>query len=412
MARMTAEEMAGAVEILPAASGYDPDMAEAFDDLRESLEGAQSDSTLWVHRVPLDERGDVISNAKHVHLFTAPLDRYKLDEIITKVKADYMGPNERRACIRLMAKKAGVRGNAFNRLVLIEKELKPQNPGGESQRESVTEIVRAIQESTNAQLAAFRQMLAERSPPAPAKDPLEMAVSLMGVMTNMMAQLNKAAPVAAAGGTGTLIEQIRAMKELKELAGDLVGVPGEGGGDDNSTAGIIKAVAPLAAPLLQMMAQNQAANAATRPTPRALPNPAARAEQPSGPQGRPMTTTASAPGAVPPVHSNPTPKSEDEKMIAELRAQLVAICEAASQGADPAALGSVIVHQLPVDSAIEESLLGLLDDPLWMQKLASIHPGVKDHAEFFNTVRATIFAAYDVETTQPEVSPVSPPAST
>jgi hypothetical protein len=386
MARITAEDMAGAVEILPAMAGYDPDMAEAFDDLRESLDTSQTDSTLWVHRVPLDERGEMVTNSKHVHLFTAPLDRYKLDEIIAKVKGEYMRPDERLACIRLIAKVAGQRGNKFNKVLLIEKELKPTAPASEAGRESVAEILRAIQESNNGQMAALRQIFAERmnAPQIPQKDPIDTAVALMGAMSQMVAIMNKgAAPVAPAA---SLTEQIRAMKELKDLAGDLLGeTSGGGGGEDNSAVGIIKAVSPLAGPLLQILARQSAANPAPRQRP-ALPAPNLPTPNPA-PQF--STNPAAQPAPVNPV------SSEDQKMIAELRAQLIAICEAAAGGANAADLGAVIVDNLQPDSDAETRLLEMLDDPEWLRKLAAIHPGVKAHETFFVSLRQSILAAFD-----------------
>jgi len=392
MARISEAERLGAVEVLTGGGGgYDPDAEAAFDDFRDTLESEDTTATIWVHRIPLDERGEIQHNAKQVHLFTAPVDRFKLDQIIAKVKTEYMAADERRACIRIIAKVAGQAGNKFNRLVLIEKELAGTASNGGNTGGDVATILRVIQESQERQMAALRLMFEnQRQNSQPQKDPIELAMGIVAAMTGMVGQIAK-----PAASSGSLLEQIETLKALRGLAGDLAGDGGGGGSDDDSTAGIIKAVQPLAVPFLQFLTANAQNNSSAPPAPRQMP------PRLSAPKVNPSQPTP-APAATPTAQ----PKGNDA-VIAELRAQLEGLCKIAKDGGDAKVIGELIVKNTPEGSAQESALLDLLDGEAWLETLTGIYPGVKESPEFFTALRATILSAYETENETPPPTPTA-----
>src|ERR1700687_1472237 len=96
--RITREERASAdtphAEFLPYDEQlqYDADTEAAIEDLKASTATAEQKATLWLYRVPTDDEGEMVQNAKPSLLFTAPIDRYTHEEISTRLMNVYMKP--------------------------------------------------------------------------------------------------------------------------------------------------------------------------------------------------------------------------------------------------------------------------------------------------------------------------------
>src|SRR6266404_3406975 len=127
--------------LMPAgsSSGYDPETEAAFEQFREDLRTHNTDGTLWCYRMPLDERGDLIANAKNTILFPAPIQRYSLEEVIARVQSEYMVAPERRACIRIAGTRKGERGVRFNTVVMVEISARAAEVPKDPARESIAE---------------------------------------------------------------------------------------------------------------------------------------------------------------------------------------------------------------------------------------------------------------------------------
>lgn len=382
-------------ELLPRMGGEvggDMDTEQTFDDLRESLASSETPQTLWVYRVPTDDQGNVMSNAKVFHLFSAPINRYSLEEIVSRVRAEFMR-DRISVCIRLSVSEKGKSGLRLNRMLMVERgEQKAAEVQGGQLHDVAGAISSAIANSNKMTLAMFESIMARMTErpaiAAPAVDPMQQTMAMMAAMTGMVRSLVptgvQGAPTAAAGGG--MLEMINSMRALKKLSGELGGGAGGGGDDDDpdSLQNILKAGAPYVTLLSQVVAR-QPVQRMPPPARRRLAKPAAETAAPPVAETPPQNTaTAAAP--------------EVDQMFAQLRPQLVALCESANENGDPVEAAKLVVQMIPEGSDIENQLLLFLEgDHTWFPQMCAIYPGCAQHQEWFGKLRAAILEEYPAD---------------
>lgn len=392
--------------------GTDPDLEAEFDELREALNNAEKGGKVNVYRVPLDDSNNPMPNAKHqIQLFSFPVGQMDLENVIAKVKRDYMLPTENFITIRLIGVQPGLRGTRFNRIVTIQRansENKSSTSGPEN-RESVAAILRAIQETNSQQLQYWQAFFQRTQPQQGQKDPLEMAIAMMSVMAQMVGNLSKGAPATAAP---TLLEQIQTMKALKDLSGELIGDSNMG--DDNSVAGILKAVTPLALPVLQTMA----AQAPARPPLQgslAAPRPVAPISRPNAPvfTGAPEIMPQSVNPSPPVESARPNvihlpdegkkemrPENSEKSMLTQLIGFINDVLVLAEKNVEPSLAAEIILDSLSGvgdgdDEKVTQKLLELLDDDKWLKKIVALEPKANVFSVWLTSVRDSILAQFE-----------------
>jgi hypothetical protein len=84
-----------------------------------------------------------------------------------------------------------------------------------------------------------------------------------------------------------------------------------------------------------------------------------------------------------------------------MREQFAALTQAAQEGSDPQQMAGVVLGMIPENSAAEATLLGLLEDHNWFQKIAAVYPPAAPHANWFGHLRLAILAEYPDESAGP-----------
>lgn len=425
-------ERATVAEFIPAGTGeteWDPDLEASFEQLREDFRQANSEGTLWVYRLPLDERNELISNAKHVFLFSAPVQRYSTEEIYAKVQTEFM-EGMRVACIRVAATKKGERGVRFNHVVMVEKSQRlatPETaitpaPGG-----GFSEVVRAIQESNQATVAMVQQLLKQPAalPAPPAEKPIAQIRELAEVVFLLSGgKQAAAAPVAAAAAPQrSILDELKTLRELRGFVTELAGGGGGGDGDDGDDGGgssggggpaaVLKHLSPWANLFAQMMQRQGGARGPVRrpqarqpqtfeqPTPTPVPAPVAAGSAPIDP--------FSIPTPAPQPATAPQPKTpENDPVIAQLREQFEALTRSAAEGAPPANLAPMILQMIPADSPQEDMFIGFLESPTWWQQLTAVYPPAAPHEQWFTQLRMLILSEYEDDSPAGAAQPLIP----
>lgn len=399
MARgVSQEERLGAVTVLAnEPDDFDPDMENAYEQWREDLGKSHTVATLRVFRIPTNEKGDPVPNARHqAELFSAPLDLYSFEEVINRIRREFMAPGERSMTARLL----GIRkrtenapgGSVFNQIVTVEKGMDENGIGG---KESAAEIVRVIQESTRQQMEMLERVMGNRTQ----QNPIEVAVQLVGTMTAMMQPLLAGIGGGGKSSTKEILEMMALVKgmqgdggglksrleEITLLKGLATELGGEGGSDDGDTpAGIIKAVSPLAGPIMEALAAFQKNQAEARALAREklasrkrLTNVSDVTDQRKAHAPQPVPEKPEAAERASPVKES----QGEDFMLKMIREQLGTLTEVAAENGDPAPLAAMLIEGIPEE--YDEKVLSFLENPHCLKVLESLHPKVKEHGEWF-----------------------------
>lgn len=391
----------------------DEDTRREFDEFDAALRQASGPGTIRVFRLPLGEDGRPQHNSSQVVLFAVPLGSATLEDIIARCKKSYMLPTENFLSIRLIGTMQGKKGTLFSKVVTIQRSREENANLQAGGNESIAAILRAVQESTDKNMEMMRQIFSEQMQSrlqTPQRDPLELITTLIGALTPIVGALSaRPAPAGA-----SIVEQITALKALKDLSSDFLGETSSGE-DGDSIGAILKGAAPLlqsfaevaksmprpAAPMVRANLQRRlvagpaaqaapvaptAAPAAAKPAPVVSPAPVA------------STSPDASATAVSPVQVSP---GDNQAMLMQLRPQLLALAEMAAEGADPVTAAEIALQSLPNDEQVDEALYGLLSDEKCIEKLCTIQPAVKGQIEWFQKFRAAMLAQF-VSEDEPE----------
>lgn len=387
---------------------FDPDTETAFQQWRDALDTSQSTAEVRVMRVPMDESGNPMLSAKgQAHLFSVPVDQYNLDEIIVKVRREFMPRPMKLTAVRCMGFQKGVSGLRFNRIIMIEKGEEPESAKN-NDSPTVTELIALI----NAQSKAaddraermMQQILEARSQALPPRDPIAIATELMTAMGGFIGRI-PAPAVAALPATSNPVSQMSEtlllLQTFHSFMSKLQGGKSITDEDDDGEGigSIVKSVAKAVQPLAEGYAENAKTKREllARQGPRRLspPNAAPVAAPSAAATSAVPPSVAAAPGMTAmPSGTAPTNEQKGEaEMLNEIGPQLENVCNLAAQGADPKDAAGLLLDLLP--DKFDDALWRLVSSPRFVKSLAVLNPKVKLHEAWFEQFRQAIIADYE-----------------
>lgn len=390
-------------ELMPSSTdSLDPDAEASFQDWAEALGESRSAYIIRAYRLPTDKDGRIQGNASSgqmISLGAWPLDSIKYDELIELLRNEYMLPGTSVMAVRLMVTQEGSRGVKKNQIIQVQRAMR-STVSGTAQKDSVAELMRAMQENNQAMMLQMQQMMRMSQPAvaAPVRDPFDMMTAMMGAMAPFISAIaGRPQPAGPAMG-----EMVDTLIKLKELTGD----GGNGGGNDGGNIiDMVKAIAPLAQPMLTTIASNaqtqaaqmtlQANQSAQRQLPAARRNPADRTVNPAPVVSNPVNDyiNEGMPGATPVMtHFN---GGEVPMFMLQIRPQIQQLCDLAAQvpQPDPVEVAKMALAQIPEEQ--DDTLGDLLFNENFMKWLTMLDSRVNDHRQWFDTLHATMKQAFE-----------------
>jgi hypothetical protein len=406
------EAASGQFEAGGAGAAADPDQERAFYEFQAAAEQEGGGYTLWVFRVPTDHEGKVGANTKLVRLFTAPIDRYKLDEILSIVTDDYMGPADVEWLVRIQIRKDDENGLKRNMLFVVRRKRQKANESGDQNLLSEVSRLLSEQAERSQQMMLQLQSAQQRQPAA---DPMDGALKIVTVMTGMMAPMLAAvagrapAAVDSAGPFDQMTKMFAAMRSLKGLSDDFGG--GGGGGAAESDGGTLALAKDVIVPGLASLAQIIAATKGgqAQPSPGVSPPvaaPAMPAFQPAPPPAAPPNVlpfppqppaAAPATGAqpFPPQPPQPEPAMNDAQMLQHLKTVIEGLSQMAGPGSDPKAMADQVMSLMPDDPKVDDMIYTRLSAPNWFEGLQLLVPAIAPQKEWFTLLRDEILKGFE-----------------
>lgn len=397
---LTTVEASASGEFEPAGTfnESDPDQERAYYDFQASAAQEGGGYSLWVYQVPTDAEGNALAG-KLERLFSAPIDRYKLDEILDRVATEYMEPADRRWLVRIHIRKDGESQIKRNMLFVVRRNLKQSNV--DSDNNILSAVSKMLNEQSARQQSLLLQVADSRRSAAPAADPMQGAIAMMTAMAGMMGPLLAAVsgrPAAPATDPLAMITGMAsAMRTLKGLGDDLNG--GGGGGESESgTVGLIKALSPMGAALMNMIAATKAGSV----SPQLGPVPATPAQLQPAPQiPSPPPAAVPVPDNVLPFPATPGEPPTDAQLIMHLKTVLAGLAEVAGPATDAKAAADHVMSLMPDDERVDSMIFERLNSPMWWQGLVMLEPKIAPHKEWFGTLRDAILAGFEGEAEPP-----------
>jgi hypothetical protein len=370
----------------------DPDSEQDWDEWGQALKMAEASGTVRVFKIPTGVDGQPDFNSKgsrQIQCGSFMHSQYSFDDLCALIKKDYMRAGETSA-FRFMGFTPGQRGVRFNRVVTLMKTGSASSTienGGGGASELGT-ILQAIQVQQNQTAQMMERILTPRESQSNALETFTKTAAVLGPIL---------APVLAAwiskpARRTELGEMITAISALKDMAN---GGDGNGGNDDNSTLGLIKALAPVAGQLFQAMNQQRQAVPVMR-------QPRRRLQAPPAPQ------PVAPPSPPPQIELSP----EDKKVLAQLLPQLEQLAALAAEGANAAETAKLVMESLPEDAALDEQLYNFLSNDRAYNAIFAVKPVLQQHRPWFDALRAGMLAEYtgpEEEETAPAVTKTATP---
>lgn len=367
----------------------DPDQWSKYEDFKNESEQDRRGKIVAVYNCPLKPDGSYSTTGQLEQLFAAPIDQYTRDEILQKVRSEFMDATDKRWIVRIQVREAGKRGLLVNQLVSVRRGLFDSKPIDESKRTDINDVLtnvsRMLAEANQRTEQMLLRLMDTRNAQAiPARDPMEIAMQMATMMSGMVSSIMSATaarPHAAEGGNGGLLGTLQVLREAKELfSGGAAAGP-----STSDTADIIRAVSPLAVPLLTFLANERKKNPAITPSPQqpALPNPAARATQPA-----PLAGTVE--------EASPTvEKMDNHQMLIFMKDQLGALADLAATNPDPETVAAQVLENIPDN--LDDNLYKVLVAPDWFDQMNAVQPKLGPHRIWFTKVRDAMLASFQEE---------------
>jgi hypothetical protein len=377
--------------LLTSEDQLDGDTAEelaSFIDDMNSTENA--DAYITVLRIPTDSRGTPLPNSKHMgQLFHELLGRSTVNDVIERVRAQFIRPPDTSITVRIMGKRPGERKLLFNRIYTIEKASAPS--GKESG--SVAEMLALMQQNADQQAQRTENFMRElmtmqrTTTIAPAESIVDQLVKLSPLLTPLITGLLGRPLPPPGGGATELLATVRTLKE----ASNLFGVTDKGDGDTMST---VKAVAEAIGPGLKFLAaraETERMSVAQRV--KQLPAPAKAATPKAGPKAPPpIRPTPKAPPASA-TNNNSNQEGEDVN-LKDLREKLQVVATMCDEGQTPEAVATLIVDNCEDDEL--EELYRRVEPENFISSMKVLAPSaVSGREEWFGKLRLAILAEYE-----------------
>jgi hypothetical protein len=426
MARGTSQDERREAVTLIAADDLPPpdDIDAAFEDWRTGFATGEEPGKLRAYEIPLDERGNPIATARNqIRLGSWPIDLYGFDELCTMLIRDFMPP-EKVLAVRLLGVRAGRSGVQFNKIVILKApRYNNDGHGPAPPAESVTGMMKAIQEGNERTMALVRSMQPPPQPDNQLERILAMSQALNAPMNQMVMALIPALVGRPTGG-GMDMGGLSGVLDVAMKIADLKG----GGGDastGNDLVDTIRAIIPIAKPALEAIpAIMQSRGALPMAGPGggvpALTGPMQDAPRPNPVQGavpavaaspRPLPTTGPPPGSVPTqppppaVGVTPTPQlgdlpSGDQEMLHQIMPQIDSLVTMAERGSPAEGAADLIfdtyIMDLPEspDDVIFKRTAALLCGPNLIKHAAIFNPKVLTFEAWFRQFQQQIIKRY------------------
>lgn len=385
------------------------DTEAAFNEFRESFDTSDEPGSIKAWELQIDERGNVSTTKMQQRLGSWPIDAYKFDEICQMLIDQYMDVDKSRMAVRLVGTRPGQTGFVFNRIVMLKRTLKPNSSSNGS--ESTSSILKMMQEMNERNMIILQKM---QAPPPEKPDTMAEIQKMMAFAQSMNAPMmtmlqsflpalvGRPVPEASNPFTG-----LTGLLDVAERLSDMRGGGGEAGGDDNSFAGIVRALTPVVKPALEALPAIAAMQAQSpKPPPRVIaapPRPPAAATVPA-----PPTDPTKTPTPVPPVMpTQPTDiPSGDSVMLAQLKPQIDSLVLMAQQGSDATGAADLIFDQVFMDPRLPEELYekiaNFIDSPQFVNYVTVMNPAAKPHTGWFEAFKTQIVKRLDESETTPD----------
>jgi hypothetical protein len=383
------------------------DTADAFNEFRSGFDEGEEPGTIRAYELTIDERGNIGTRRTQTRLGAWPIDAHKFDELCQMLIDQFMLPTQTYMAVRLVAVDPKKSGYALNRIVMLKKALKKESSS--TPVDSTASIMKAMQEMNERNMEMFRRMQ-----PAPAEKTDTMAeinkmmafaqamnAPMMGMLSTLLPALAGRPAPAAADPFGSITGLLDVAERISDMRG------GGSGGDDNSFAGIVRAVTPLVTPALQALP----AIAAMMPKPAPVLLPAAprpAAPSPSVPTQAATQAANPTPAPTPAQPMQPTDiPSGDSAMLAQLKPQIDSLVAMAEQKSDPTGSADLVFDQIFSDPRLSdddfEKLAGFVDNEQFITYVQLINPAAKLHVEWFEIFKTQIVKRLDEQDAAPEV---------
>jgi hypothetical protein len=385
------------------------DTETAFNDFRASFDSSDEPGTIKAWELQIDERGNVGTTKMQQRLGSWPIDAYKFDEICQLLINQYMTPDQHRMAVRMVGTRPGTPGYIFNKIVMLRRANKSESSS--TTGESTSSIMKLMQEMNERNLAMFARLQQQQAVKPDAMDEIQkmmafaqsMNAPMMGMLQSLLpALVGRPAPAAGADPFQSVGSLLDVAERLSDMRG---GGEHTSGGDDNSFAGILRAIAPLAKPALEALPAIAAMQAANRPPARPAALVQQRPQAPasgSAPTAAPQPATAMPPASGPILQPTDIP-SGDSQMLAQLKPQIDALVSMAEQNSDPTGAADLIFDQVFLDPNLPEELFeklaGFVDSDTFVKYVVVMNPAAKPHIAWFDAFKTQVVKRLEAETT-------------
>lgn len=386
-------------QVVESLEDSDPDLFAAFRDFRERMEEVE-DSSGWmrVYRIPTDYAGNPVAGTKkRSELFNFPWGAMQPDDVVERVRREYMRPGEVRVTIQITGGRDSARGVLLNRLITIEKP----NENDKTKPDTLSEVMRVMQQAQTASDDRMERVLAAmavRNSSAEPFDPMKMMTMMMGMMTigMNMGKQNQPAPAGiGADPVDGMMKMMGLMSSMKDFTAKLEGPKAEGAsGDGDSLGNMLSSVAKIAEPISLMLK-----SAANNPK---LPAPGARVirkdlrlkenrQRPPSINDPPPLATAPAASTLPSENISPAQLSaEDEnKMeLEKLKANLGIVITMHDTGQTPESVAQLVLNSTPPDQ--QDELLDLMAGETFVADMAMLDPRINLDVEWYEALALAV----------------------
>lgn len=377
-------------QIIEGGDGMDADTARDFADFMDEMrESDNADAWITVHRVPVDAQGNPRPNTKSVgHLFSEPMGAATVQDIIDRIRREFIRAGETKICVRIIGSTKGSGGRAkFNKIMTIEK---PNESASSNKGESVGDLMKVLtqmQSESDARSNAFMERLAAmmvQQRTAPAVDPMETAMKMMAVMGGVMGQMaGFRAGVPATPAVDPIdgfTKMIGAFKMFDSLRGG--GAPAETEGSD--LVSFLKEVSKVAAPALTIMGEKEKQKTALmvrrKPQPQLAP-----------PKVDAPNNTAETP-------AEESLTEEDQMKLNEMKENLATVIGLCEAGKTPEEAAALILDMAPQEA--DDQLFDIASSDRFVTNMTLLDGRVKQHAEWFEKLRHAILAEFEPDTSK------------
>lgn len=387
-------------EFLSAQDALDPDTAREFEELIDSMRETESaDAWITVMRIPLDAMGNALPNTKGAsQLFAEVMGTSTIQDLVERVRRDYIRPGENSITIRIIGKQQGKSGLKFNKVVKVER---PNKPAAESQKETAADIARVVmdmQRASDERLERALQSMSTRIVPATAAaDPIDQMTKMMtamgGIMAAMMAGRPMGGPAAGASATTELLGLVTVLQKIGVVGGGPIEEKEEGLGD------IIKSVAGPALSFFAAQKQNENIRLAqgSRVTRRLAP-PANPIPPKGAPAETPVVDTTNNAG-------QPANAKEIPMELQKLNAALNTVLDLADKGRKPADVAKLVLNSIPEEE--DSSFYDQIADDDFVSNCELLNERVTAHRAWFEELRTEMISLFSPDDTAPIVPAAS-----